>query len=56
MKVGHFSFPEAVEELAKRYGRETSFSRTSVTQKKEMGKRESSFRSTGSPQNISTIS
>jgi len=43
MKVGHFSFPEAVEELAKRYGVKLPSPELSVTQKKEMGKREVLF-------------
>jgi DNA primase len=43
MKVGHFSFPEAVEELAKRYGVKLPSPELSVTQKKEMAKREVLF-------------
>jgi DNA primase len=40
MKVGHFSFPQAVEELAKRYGVKLPSRELSTSQKKEMGKRE----------------
>ena len=40
MKVGHFSFPQAVEELAKRYGVKLPSRELSTTQKKEMAKRE----------------
>ena len=43
MKVGHFSFPQAVEELAKRYGVKLSAQEFSPTQKKEMAKREILF-------------
>ena len=43
MKVGHFSFPEAVEELAKRYGVKLPARELTVTQKKEMAKREALF-------------
>jgi len=43
MKVGHFSFPQAVEELAKRYGVKLPTRELSVTQKKEMAKREVLF-------------
>jgi DNA primase len=43
MKVGHFSFPEAVEELAKRYGVKLPSRELTVTQKKEMAKREALF-------------
>jgi DNA primase len=43
MKVGHFSFPQAVEELAKRYGVKLPSRELSTTQKKEMGKREALF-------------
>jgi DNA primase len=43
MKAGHFSFPEAVEELAKRYGVRLPSRELSVTQKKEMAKREAFF-------------
>jgi DNA primase len=43
MKVGHFSFPQAVEELAKRYGVKLPTRELSVTQKKEMAKREALF-------------
>jgi DNA primase len=40
MKVGHFSFPQAVEELAKRYGVKLPSRELSTAQKKEMAKRE----------------
>jgi DNA primase len=40
MKVGHFSFPQAVEELAKRYGVKLPSRELSTSQKKEMAKRE----------------
>ena len=43
MKVGHFSFPQAVEELAKRYGVKLHHRELSPTQKKEMAKREVLF-------------
>jgi DNA primase len=43
MKAGHFSFPEAVEELAKRYGVRLPSRELSLTQKKEMAKREALF-------------
>ena len=43
MKVGHFSFPQAVEELAKRYGVKLYHRELSPTQKKEMAKREVLF-------------
>jgi len=43
MKVGHFSFPQAVEELAKRYGVKLPTRELSATQKKEMAKREALF-------------
>jgi DNA primase len=43
MKVGHFSFPQAVEELAKRYGVKLPSRELSTTQKKEMAKREALF-------------
>jgi DNA primase len=43
MKVGHFSFPQAVEELAKRYGVKLPSRELSQTQKKEMAKREVLF-------------
>jgi DNA primase len=43
MKVGHFSFPQAVEELAKRYGVKLPSRELSTTQKKEMAKREVLF-------------
>jgi DNA primase len=43
MKVGHFSFPQAVEELAKRYGVKLPSRELSTTQKKEMDKREALF-------------
>jgi len=43
MKVGHFSFPQAVEELAKRYGVKLPRREPSPTQKKEMAKRELLF-------------
>ncbi len=44
MKAGHFSFPEAAEELAKRYGIELLRREPSPIQKKEMAKREVLFR------------
>lgn len=44
MKTGHFSFPEAVEELAKRYGINLPRQAPSPVQKKEMAKREILFR------------
>lgn len=44
MKAGHFSFPEAAEELAKRYGIELVRREPSPIQKKEMAKREVLFR------------
>lgn len=43
MKVGHFSFPQAVEELAKRYGVRLPSRELSTTQKKEMAKKEILF-------------
>jgi DNA primase len=43
MKVGHFSFPQAVEELAKRYGVKLPSRELSQAQKKEMAKREVLF-------------
>ena len=43
MKVGHFSFPQAVEELAKRYGVQLPSRELSATQNKEMAKREALF-------------
>jgi DNA primase len=43
MKVGHFSFPQAVEELAKRYGVKLPTRELSVAQKKEIAKREVLF-------------
>jgi DNA primase len=43
MKVGHFSFPQAVEELAKRYGVKLPSRELSTTQKKEMAKKEALF-------------
>jgi DNA primase len=43
MKAGHFSFPQAVEELAKRYGVRLLSRELSPTQKKEMAKREVLF-------------
>lgn len=44
MKTGHFSFPEAAEELAKRYGIKLPRLEPSPLQKKEMAKREVLFR------------
>jgi DNA primase len=44
MKAGHFSFPEAMEELAKRYGIKLPSRELSATQKREMAKREVLFR------------
>jgi DNA primase len=44
MKTGHFSFPEAAEELAKRYGIKLLRREPSPLQKKEMAKREVLFR------------
>jgi DNA primase len=43
MKAGHFSFPQAVEELARRYGVKLPARELSASQKKEMDKRESLF-------------
>ena len=43
MKVGHFSFPQAVEELAKRYGVRLPPQEISPAKKKEMDKREILF-------------
>ena len=43
MKMAHFSFPEAVEELAKRYGVKLAPREFSPTQEKEMAKREALF-------------
>jgi DNA primase len=43
MKVGHFSFPQAVEELAKRYGVKLPSRELSPSQKKEEAKREVLF-------------
>jgi len=43
MKAGQFSFPQAVEELAKRYGVQLPSRELSATQKKEMAKREALF-------------
>ncbi|MDI7259435.1 MAG: DNA primase [Thermodesulfobacteriota bacterium] len=43
MKMGHFSFPQAVEELAKRYGIKLLRREHSPAQKKEMAKREVLF-------------
>jgi len=43
MKVGHFSFPQAVEELAKRYGVALPSRELSPPQKKEMAQREALF-------------
>jgi len=43
MKVGHFSFPEAVEELAKRYGIKLLRRELSLTQKREKDKKEVLF-------------
>ncbi|MBS3906999.1 MAG: DNA primase [Syntrophaceae bacterium] len=44
MKTGHFSFPEAAEELAKRYGIKLLRREPSPLEKKEMAKREVLFR------------
>lgn len=44
MKTGHFSFPEAAEELAKRYGIKLLRREPSPLQKKEMAKGEVLFR------------
>lgn len=44
MKMGHFSFPQAVEELAKRYGVKLDRRELTPTQNKEMAKREVLFR------------
>lgn len=44
MKAGHFSFPEAAKELAKRYGIVLPRLEPSPLQKKEMAKREMLFR------------
>jgi DNA primase len=43
MKAGHYSFPQAVEELAKRYGVRLPTRELSASQKKQMDKRESLF-------------
>jgi DNA primase len=43
MKVGHFSFPQVVEELAKRYGVRLPPRELSPAKKKEMAKREILF-------------
>ena len=43
MKVGHFSFPQAVEELAKRYGVRLPARELSPAKKKELAKREILF-------------
>jgi DNA primase len=43
MKAGHFSFPEAVEELAKRYGVKLPSRELSPVQKKEAAQREVLF-------------
>jgi len=43
MKAGHFSFPQAVEELARRYGIPLPRRESSPMQKKEMAKRELLF-------------
>src|SRR4030042_3271920 len=43
MKMGHFSFPEAVETLAKRYGIRISPREVSPAKKKEVAKREVLF-------------
>ena len=43
MKVGHFSFPQAAEELARRYGVKLPSRELSLPQKKEMAKRELLF-------------
>lgn len=44
MKAGHFTFPEAAKELAKRYGIHLPLKETSPLQKKELAKREVLFR------------
>jgi DNA primase len=44
MKVGHFSFPQAMEELAKRYGVSLPSRELSSVQKKEMAKGELLFK------------
>jgi DNA primase len=43
MKVAHLSFPQAIEELAKRYGVKLPSKEFSPAQKKEMAKRETLF-------------
>ena len=43
MKIGNFSFPQALEELAKRYGVRLSRQEPSPFQKKEMAKKEALF-------------
>jgi DNA primase len=43
MKVAHLSFPQAIEELAKRYGVKLPSKEFSPAQKKEMVKREALF-------------
>jgi DNA primase len=44
MKAGHFSFPQAAEELARRYGVKLPSRELSLTQKKEIAKRDTLFR------------
>ena len=43
IKVGHFSFPQAVEELAKRFGVKLPSRELSASQKKEMAQKEGLF-------------
>jgi DNA primase len=43
MEIGHFSFPQAVEELAKRYGVKLPSQELSPVQKREMAKRDILF-------------
>jgi len=43
MKAGHFSFPQAAEELARRYGVKLPSRELSLTQKKEITKRDTLF-------------
>ena len=43
MKAGNFSFPQTVEELARRYGVKLPSREVSLTQKKEMAQREALF-------------
>ncbi len=44
MKIGNFSFPQALEELAKRYGISLPRQEPSPREKKEMAKKEIFFK------------